>query len=106
MLHKEHGKYMQDLEEQAMGEESRSHNDFLFVRSSCTAVHHCLKALWQPHTTSYLGKHLHHLYLAHHRGPSAWKNNQLLLFHPHWHPNYLLGPKDDTLCQIPWRACL
>ena len=29
MLHKEHGKYMQDLEEQAMGEESKSHNDFL-----------------------------------------------------------------------------
>ena len=29
MLHKEHGKYMRDLEEQAMGEESRSHNNFL-----------------------------------------------------------------------------
>ena len=29
MLHKEHGKYMQDLEEQVMGEESRSHNYFL-----------------------------------------------------------------------------
>ena len=29
MLHKEHGKYMQDLEEQALGEESRSCNDFL-----------------------------------------------------------------------------
>ena len=31
MLHKEHGKYMRDLEEQAMEEESRSHNDFLFT---------------------------------------------------------------------------
>ena len=31
MLHKEHGKYMQDLEEQVMGEESRSHNNFLFA---------------------------------------------------------------------------
>ena len=29
MLHKEHGKYMRDLEEQAVGEESRSCNDFL-----------------------------------------------------------------------------
>ena len=29
IFHKEHGKYMQDLEEQAIGEESRSHNDFL-----------------------------------------------------------------------------
>ena len=31
MLHKEHGKYMWDLEEQAVGEESRSHNDFLIT---------------------------------------------------------------------------
>ena len=35
MLHKEHGKYMQDLEEQAVGEESRSRNDFL---STCQVV--------------------------------------------------------------------
>ena len=41
----------------------------LLVRSSCTAVHHHLKAPWQPHTTSYLGKHLCHLHLSHHRGP-------------------------------------
>ena len=35
MLHKEHGKYMQDLVEQAIIEESRSHNDFL---STCQVV--------------------------------------------------------------------
>ena len=35
MLRKEHGEYMQDLEEQAVGEESRSHNDFL---STCQVV--------------------------------------------------------------------
>ena len=35
MLHEEHGKYMQELEEQAMGEESRSHNDFL---SACQVI--------------------------------------------------------------------
>ena len=29
VLHKEHGRFKQDLEEQVMGEESRSHNDFL-----------------------------------------------------------------------------
>ena len=29
MFHKEHGRYMRDLEEQAMEQESRSHNDFL-----------------------------------------------------------------------------
>ena len=35
IFHKEYGKYMQDLEEQAIGEESRSHNDFL---SACQVV--------------------------------------------------------------------
>ena len=35
MFHKEHGKYMQDLEEQSIGEESRSCNDFL---STCQVI--------------------------------------------------------------------
>ena len=35
MLHKEHGKFMQGLEEQGFREESRSHHDFL---SSCQAT--------------------------------------------------------------------
>ena len=35
MLHKEHGKYMQDLEEQAIEEEAKSHNDFL---TACQAI--------------------------------------------------------------------
>ena len=35
MLHKEHGKYMQDLEQQAIVEESGSHNDFL---STCQVI--------------------------------------------------------------------
>ena len=35
MLHKEHGKHMQDLEEQAIVEESGSHNDFL---SACQVI--------------------------------------------------------------------
>ena len=35
IFHKEHGKYMQELEEQAVGEESRSCNDFL---SACQVV--------------------------------------------------------------------
>ena len=54
MFHKEHGKYMQDLEEQAMGEESRRHNDFLTacqvilysspqpLKSTLTALYHIL----------------------------------------------------------------
>ena len=36
IIHKEYGKYMQDLEEQAMGEESRSCNDFL---SACQVMY-------------------------------------------------------------------
>ena len=35
IFHEEHGKYMQDLEEQAIREESRSHNDFL---SACQVI--------------------------------------------------------------------
>ena len=35
IFHKEHSNYMQDLEEQAAGEESRSHNDFL---SACQVI--------------------------------------------------------------------
>ena len=35
LFHKEHGKYVQDIEEQAVGEESRSHNDFL---SACQVI--------------------------------------------------------------------
>ena len=54
MLHKEHGKYMQDLEEQAIEEESKSHNDFLtacqvilyssppLLKSALTALYHLL----------------------------------------------------------------
>ena len=34
-FHKEHGKYMQDLEEQAIDEESKGHNDFL---STCQVI--------------------------------------------------------------------
>ena len=60
MLHKEHGNIMQDLEEQAVGEESRSHNDFLstcqvilfssppLLRSSLVASYHLLLGQTPP----------------------------------------------------------
>ena len=53
-LHKEHGKYMQDLEEQAVEEESKSRNDFLtacqvilyssppLLKSTLAALYHLL----------------------------------------------------------------
>ena len=106
-FHKEHGKYMQDLKEQGIGEESRSHNDFLFAcQVILYTVHHHLKALWLPHITSYWGKHLCHLHSSCHRRLLPWKNNQPHPLLPHQCPHNLLGPKGYTPHQIPWRACL
>ena len=51
MLHEEHGKYMQDLEEQAFGEESRSHYDFL--SSYQATLCHSLQLLRGALATSY-----------------------------------------------------
>ena len=108
MLYKEHGKYMWDLEEQAIGEESRSHNDFLSAcqvilysnpplhKGTLAASYHILLGQTPPC----------HLHLSCHRGPHLQKNSQPLLFHPHQCPNNLLGPKGNTLHQILWRKCL
>ena len=76
------------------------------VKSSCSTVHLSLKVLWLPHITSYLGKYLCHLHSSCHRRLFPWKNSQPQLLPPHQYPNNLLGPKDNTLCQILWRACL
>ena len=51
MFHKEHRKYIQDLEEQAFREESRSHNNFL---SACqVALYHSSQLLKGTLATSY-----------------------------------------------------
>ena len=51
MFHKEHGKYIQDLEEEAYGEESRSRNDFL---STCQVIlYHSPQPLKGALATSY-----------------------------------------------------
>ena len=50
-LHREHVRLMQELEEQAIREESKSHDDFL---STCQAVlHHALQPLKENLTTCY-----------------------------------------------------
>ena len=50
-LHREHVRLMQELEEQALREESKSHNDFL---SACqAALHHALQPLRENLATSY-----------------------------------------------------
>ena len=63
-LHREHMRLMQELEEQALGEESKSHHDFL---STCQAtLYHTLQPLRENLATSYhvlWGDHLHHLCL-------------------------------------------
>ena len=77
MLHKEHGKYMPDLEEQAIEEESKSHNDFLTacqvilysspppLKSALTTLYHLLlrqappvPLLASPQKTSPTGEQL------------------------------------------------
>ena len=51
VLHREHVRLMQELEEQAIREESKSHHDFL---STCQAIlHHALQPLKKNLTTSY-----------------------------------------------------
>ena len=51
VLHREHVRLMQELEEQAIREESKSHHDFL---STCQAIlHHALQPLKENLTTSY-----------------------------------------------------
>ena len=50
-LHREHVRLMQELEEQAMREESKSHHDFL---STCQAIpHHAPQPLKENLITSY-----------------------------------------------------
>ena len=107
MLHREHSKYMQDLEEQAIVEESGSCNDFL---SACQVILYSspssLKGALAAWYHILLGQTPLCLCSSHHRGPPPCKNSQPLLVHPHWCPKNLPGQKGDTLCQIPWRACL
>ena len=73
LFHKEHGNIMRDLEEQAIGEESRSLTDFL---SACQVILYNSPPELLP-ITSYWGKHLCHLQSSHHRRLPLWKNSQL-----------------------------
>ena len=106
MLHEEHDKYMQGLEEQAFREESRSHHDF---RSSCqAALCHSPQALRGALATSY------HLLLEQapcclhpfcHQGLTLQRNSHPQLLLPPQCPNSLQDQKGDVLCQTQWGAC-
>ena len=84
MFQEEHCNYLQGLEEQALREESRSHQDVL---SSCQAAlchsPQLIRGCWLHPTIYYWDKHLHHLHSSSPQGPLPWKNRhpQLLLLH-------------------------
>ena len=108
MFQEEHSNYLQGLEEQALGEESRSHQDVL---SSCqAALHHSpqsIRGCWLHHTIYYWGKHLHFLHSSSLQGPLPWKNSHPLLLLPYQCPNSLQEWKGDILHQswqgiCPW----
>ena len=79
---------MQELEEQALREESKSHHDFLSAYQ--TALHHShnpSRRIWLPLITPYWGDHLHHLHLFNLPGHPQQKNNHPQLPHPYQCPN-------------------
>ena len=100
MFQEEHCSYLWGLEEQALREESRSHQDVL---SSCqAALHHSPESIrghWLHPTIYYWDKHLHCLHLSSPQGPLLWKNRHPQLLLPHQCPNSLQDQKGDILCQ-------
>ena len=82
MFQEEHSKYLWNLEEQAFGEESRSHHEVL----SCQAtLCHSPQPLRGALAASYhllLGQHLHPLPSFCLQGLPPWKNSHLMLLLP------------------------
>ena len=107
LFHKEHGKYMQDLEEHAIGEESRSHNDFL---STCQVIlYNSPPELKGALASSYhilLGQMPPLPPLVPPQKTSSVEEQPTAAVPPTPCPNSLLGPKDGMLHQIQGRACL
>ena len=106
LLQKEHGNIMWDLERQVIQEEVRSQADFLFtcqaaMYTSLMALKNAL-ATFLPHSiradTSFAPFHSITKGL-----PS--ENSWLQLPLSHQCLNSPLGPKEDALPQILWRAC-
>ena len=106
MFQEEHCNYLWDLEEQALREESRSHQDLL---SSCEAAlchsPQLIRGCWLHHTIYYWGKHLHCLHSSSPQGPLLWKNRHPQLLLPCWCPNSLWDWKGNILCKSQWGTC-
>ena len=106
-LQREHDSIMRDLEEQVIGEESRSQADFL---STCQVILYNSP----PEPKSTLATSYHILLGQTPLSPPLtlpWRTSPVEELPtpaapPHKHPSSPLGPKDGTLHQILWRACL
>ena len=106
-LQREHGNTIQDLEAQVIQEESRSQADFLSTCQAAlytsplelkstlaTSYHILLEETPPPHPFIMKGF------------PSGRTAHSSCSSHTSVCPSSLLGPKDGTLPQTPWRACL
>ena len=108
LFQNEHDNFMQDLEEQAIGEESRSHTNFL---STCQVIlYNSPPELKGALATSYyilLGQTPPSPPLIPPQKTSPVEEQPTTAAPPpHQHPKSLLGPKDGTFHQILWRAHL
>ena len=90
MFQEKHCSYLQGLEEQALREESRSHQDIL---SSCWAAlchsPQSIRGCWLHPTIYYWDKHLQCLHSSSPQEPLPWKNRHPQLLLPHRCPNSL-----------------
>ena len=106
-LHREHMRFIQELEEQALREKSKSHHDFLSAYQ--TALHHTpqpSRRIWLPPVTPYWGDHLHCLHLFSPPGHPLWKSGHPWLPLPPQCPNILHSQKGNCLPQSCRGACL
>ena len=100
VLHREHVRLMQELEEQAIREESKIiTTSFPPARPSCIMLHKPSRRIWLPLTMSCWGDHLHHLHLLHLPGHPWWENSYPWLPLPSQYPNSPQGQKGGILCQ-------
>ena len=107
LLHREHGSIMWDLEGQVIQEESRSQADFL---STCQVIlYNSPPELKSILATSYhisLGQTPLLPPLTPPQRTSPMEEQPTMGAPPHQCPNSLIGPRDSTLHQILWKACL
>ena len=106
-LHREQIRLMQELEEQAVREESKSHHDFLSaIKQPCIIPHNPSRRIWLPLITPYWGNHHRHLHLFSLPGHPQQKNNHPPPSLPGLCPNGTLSQKGGFPCQSHRGACL